>query len=144
MAEININDLEEYDFGNAQRGDTVIVATINYGELQSFTLCSVKSVSPKRGYVTLDHGLKYSKDGYEYGRDSFCRIRHHVLVDNKETREIVNSYMAQKNTALKIMTQIHRINIECLMKSTSDNCRTLSRDLDEILGGADDGRESHG
>ena len=138
MAEININDLEEYDFGNAQKGDTVIVATTSYGELQSFTLCSVKSVSPKRGYVTLDNGLKYSKDGYEYGRDSFCRINHWVFVDNKETRKTANSYMTQKNIARKIMVQIHRINIERLMKSTSDNCKRLSLALDKILKGADD------
>jgi hypothetical protein len=135
MAELNIKDLQEYDFKNAQKGDIVVVATINYGDLQSFTLCSVKSVSPKMGYVTLDNGLKYSKDGYEYGRDSFCRIRHSVLVDNEETREMAKAYMAQKNTARKIMAQIQKINIERLMKTTSDNCKKLSLVLDEILEG---------
>ena len=48
MAEISINDLIEYDFENAQKGNTVIVATIYYGELQSFETCLVKSVSPKK------------------------------------------------------------------------------------------------
>ena len=133
MAEININDLQEYDFKNAHKGDIVVVATINYGELQSFTLCSVKSVSPKMGYVTLDNGLKYSKDGYEYGRDSFSRNYHRVLVDNEETRKMANLYMAQKNIARKIMVQIREINTERLMKSTNDNCRMLSLILDEIL-----------
>lgn len=47
MAEININEFKEYNFKNAQKGDIVVVATINYGELQSFYLCLVKSVSPK-------------------------------------------------------------------------------------------------
>lgn len=133
MTEISINDLEEYNFENAQKGDTVVVATINYGELQSFELCSVKSVSPKRGDVKLDTGLKYSRKGYEYGRVAFSRIYHYVLVDNEETRKMVNSYMAQKNTARKIMVQIRKINIECLMKTTSDNCRMLSLVLGEIL-----------
>lgn len=137
MAEININDLEEYNFKNAQKGDTVVVATIHYGELQSFETCVVKSVSPKMGYVTLYNGLKYSKDGYEYGRDSFSTIYHRVLVDNEEIREMANSYMAQKDTARKIMAQIREINMERLMKSTNDNCRMLSLVLDEILEGGD-------
>lgn len=137
MAELNINDLQEYNFRNAQKGDIVIVATTSYGELQSFALRSVKSVSPKRGDVTLDNGLKYSKDGYEYGRGSFCTLSHHVVTDNEETRKMANSYMTQKNTARKIMTQIPKINIERLMKSTNDNCRKLSLVLDEILEGGD-------
>lgn len=137
MAEININDLQKYDFKNAQKGDKVVVATINYGELQSFEMCSVKSVSPKRGHVTLDNGLKYSKDGYEYGRGSFSRISHSVFVDGEENREIAKAYMAQKNTARKIMVQIQGITLERLMKSTSDNCRKLSLVLDEILEGGD-------
>lgn len=133
MAGININDLEEYNFENAQKGDIVVVATIGYGWLQSFEMCSVKSVSPKRRHVTLDNGLKYSKDGYEFGRESFSRIRHCVFVDNDETREMAKAYMAQKNTARKIMAQIQKINIERLMESTSDNCRKLSLVLDNIL-----------
>jgi hypothetical protein len=133
MEEISINDFEEYNFKNAQKGDIVVVATINYGELQSFETCLVKSVSPKMGYVTLDTGLKYSKDGYEYGRDSFSRIHHRVLVNNEETWEIAKAYMAQKDTAQKIMAQIQEINTERLMKSTSDNCRKLSLVLDKIL-----------
>jgi hypothetical protein len=137
MAEININDLQEYDFKNAQKGDIVVVATINYGELQSFETCLVKSVSPKMGYVTLDNGLRYSKDGYEYGRDSFSRNYHRVLVDNEEIREMVNSYTAQKDTARKIMTKIPKININRLMQNSSDNCRKLSLVLDEILEGGE-------
>lgn len=135
MAEININNLEGYDFKNAQKGDIVFVATINYGELQSFTLHPVKSVSPKKGYVTLDNDLKYSKDGYEYGRGSFSRISHQVLVDSEEVRKMANSYMAQKNTARNIITQLQKINMERLMKTTSTNCRRLSLILSEILEG---------
>jgi hypothetical protein len=85
------------------------------------------------GYVTLYNGLKYSKDGYEYGRDSFSRIYHRVLVNNEETWKIAKAYMAQKDTAQKIMAQIQEINTERLMKSTSDNCRKLSLVLDKIL-----------
>lgn len=142
MAKININGLEEYNFENAQKGDKVVVATISYGELQSFEMCSVKSVSPKRRHVTLDNGLKYSENGYEYGRESFSRIHHRVFVDSDETREIAKAYMAQKNTARKIMAQIRKINTERLMKTTNDNCRMLSLVLDEILEGtADDERK---
>ena len=135
MAEINVNDLEEYNFENAQ--DKVIVVTINYGELQSFETCLVKSVSPKMGYVTLDNGLKYSKDGYEYGRGSFCRILHRVLVDNEEIREMANSYMMHREIAQKIMGQIREISVRLMMKSTVDNCRKLSLALEEILEGGD-------
>jgi len=142
MTEINFNDLNKYDFENAQKGDKVIVATINHGELQSFDMCLVKSVSPKMGYVTLDNGLKYAKDGYEYGRDLYSRTYHRVFDDNEKIRGVVNSYISQKNIARKIMTQIQKINIECLMKTTSDNCRRLSLVLDEILEGAtNNGRE---
>lgn len=137
MAEININDFKEYNFRNAQKGDIVFVATINYGELQSFDICSVKSVSPKKMDVTLDNGLKYSKDGYEYRRPSFCQIHHRVLVDNEEVRKIAKAYMTQKNTARKIITQLQKINMERLMKSTNYNCMTLSLALDEILEGGD-------
>ena len=137
MAEININDFKEYNFRNAQKGDIVFVATINYGELQSFDICSVKSVSPKKMDVTLDNGLKYSKDGYEYGRSSFCQIHHRVLVDNEEVRKIAKAYMTQKNTARKIITQLQKIDMERLMKTTNDNCRKLYFVLDEILEGGD-------
>ena len=133
MAEININDLEEYNFENAQKGDKVVVATINYGELQSFEMCLVKSVTQKRRDVTLDNGLKYSENGYEYGRASFSRIYHRVFVGNEETREMAKAYMEQRDTAIKIVIQIQKINTERLMKSTSDNCRKLSLVLDEIL-----------
>lgn len=49
MAEININDFDAYGFENAQKKDTVIVATILYENLQSIDIHTVKSVSPKRG-----------------------------------------------------------------------------------------------
>ena len=137
MAEININDLEKYDFKKAQKGDRVVVATINYGEVQSFYLYSVISVSPKRHDVTLDNGLKYSKDGYEYGRDSFSRNCHRVLVDNEEIREMANSYMTHRKIAQKIMGQIREISVRLMMKSTVDNCRKLSLVLDEILEAGD-------
>lgn len=137
MAELNIDDLQEYNFKNAQKGDVVVVATISYSELQSFETCLVKSVSPKKRDVTLDNGLKYSKDGYEYGRVSFCRIHHRVFVDNEETREIANSYMAHREIAWKIMGQIREISVKLMMESTADNCRKLSLVLDEILDGGD-------
>lgn len=135
MAKISINDLIEYDFENAQKGNTVIVATINYGELQFYNLClvKVKSVSPKRGDVTLDNGLKFSKTGYEYGREPFCRIHHRVFVENEESREMAKAYTAQRKIVRKIMVQIQEINVERLMKTTSDNCKKLSLALDEIL-----------
>lgn len=133
MAEININDLKKYDFENAQKGDIVVVATINRGELQFFKTCLVKSVSPKMGYVTLDNGLKYSKDGYEYGRDSFSTISHCVLVGNKETREMANVYMMQYFSAQEIMAQIQKIDMSSLMKTTNDKCRRLNLVLSEIL-----------
>lgn len=133
MARINIDDLERYDFENAQKGDEVVVVTMNFGKLQSFDICLVKSVSPKKGYVTLDNDLKYSKEGYEYGRGSYNLIYHRVFVANKESREMVDSYKAQKNTAQKIMAQIQEINMERLMKTTNDNCRKLNLVLDEIL-----------
>ncbi len=137
MAKININDLKAYDFENAQKGNKVVVATISYGELQSFKTCLVKSVSLKRGYVTLDNGLKYSKYGYEYGRGSFSTISHCVFVDNEKNREIAKAYMSQRTTAREIMSQIRKINMERLMKTTGDNCRKLSFALDEILKGGD-------
>lgn len=83
--------------------------------------------------MTLDNGLKYSKDGYEYGRNSFSRISHRVLVDNEEIREIANKYMAHRKIAQKIMGQIREISVKLMMKSTVDNCRKLSLALDEIL-----------
>lgn len=137
MAEININDFQEYNFKNAQKGDIVIVATIYYDELQSFETCLVKSVSPKKCDVTLDNCLRYSKDGYEYGRDSFCRFYHRVLVDNEETREMIKAYMAHRDIAQKIMGQIREINVKLMMKSTADNCRKLSLALDKILEAGD-------
>lgn len=135
MAEININDLKEYDFKNAQKGDTVVVATIGYGELQFYNSClvKVKSVSPNRGDVTLDNGLKFSKTGYEYGREPFCRFHHRVFVENEESREMAKAYTAQRKIVRKIMVQIQEINVERMMKTTNDNCRMLSLVLDKIL-----------
>ena len=131
MTEININDFDAYDFENAQKKDTVIVATILYEDLQSIDIHTVKSVSPKRGDVTLDNNLKYSKTGYEYGRSSF--YNHLVFVYSEEKRKLVESYMTHRKIARKVMDQIREINIKLMMKNTVDNCRKLSFALDEIL-----------
>ena len=139
MAEININDFDAYDFENAQKKDTVIVATILYGDLQSIDIHMVKSVSPKRGDVTLDNNLKYSKTGYEYDRCSFCN--HLVFVYSEEKRELVESYMMHRKIAQKVMGQIRELNIKLMMKNTADSCRKLSFALDKILAGTDNGRD---
>lgn len=136
MAELNINDLEEYNFKNAQKGDTVIVAKLLYGDLHSIDICRVKGVSPKRGDVTLDNGLKFSKIGYEYGYP-FVSTNHYVFAYSEESKKLVEGYIAHRKIAQKIMGQIREISVKLMMKSTADNCRKLSLALEEILEAGD-------
>lgn len=137
-----LDSLEKYDFGEAKKGDKVIVATLNYGILQSFRFCTVKSVSHKLGRVTLDNGLRYSRDGYEYGRESFSTNTNLVFSYAEGNVEQVNNYLAREAMARKIIKQLRGITKEKLVDVPLDTLTKLNTMIAEVLNGrADDGRE---
>ena len=128
-----LDTLEKYDFEKANKGDKIIVATLNYGILQSFMFCTVKSVSSKLGRVTLDNGLRYSRDGYEYGRESFSTNTNLGFSYTKENVEQVNNYLAREAMARKIMKQRREITKEKLMDMSLDILMKLNTMIEEVL-----------
>ena len=130
-----LNGFERYDFEKASKGDKVIVATLNFGKLQSLEFHTVKSVSLKLGRVTLDNDLKYSKDGREYGRDSF--VRNIVFSSTKESDGQVNDYLDREVIARRIMNRLPKITKEKLIGVSQDTLAELDTTLKEVLRRAD-------
>lgn len=130
-----LNRFKRYDFEKANKGDKVIVATLNFGKLQSLEFHTVKSVSLKLGRVTLDNDLKYSKDGREYGRDSF--VRNIVFSRTKESVGQVNEYLSREVIARRIMNRLPEITKEKLMVVSQEYLAELDIALKEVLRRAD-------
>ena len=100
---IEISKLSEYDLNNAKAGDKVIIGYNEYSALWSFKEATIKSVSPKRGDITLSNGSKYRKDGRKMGVGKWdFGYRDTLFSVSKENIKIINSYMISKNKANEI------------------------------------------
>ena len=139
---IDISKLSEYDLNNAKAGDKVIVGYIEYSALWRFEETIVKSVSLKRGYITLSNGNKYRKDGRKMcvGRwDSAYRDT--FFSDSKENIKIINSYLISKkeaNEIIKWLCEFEKQGFKMLYDLPEDKISVLHKTLQEIFGAEND------
>ena len=139
---IDISKLSEYDLNNAKAGDKVIVGYKEYSELWDFEETTVKSVSPKRGYITLSNGNKYRKDGRKM---CVCRwdfaYRDTLFSGSKENIKIINSYRISRNEAHKIikwLCELEKQGFKMLYDLPEDKISVLHKTLQEIFGAEND------
>ena len=110
--EININELKLYDCANAKAGDKVIYAYMSsWGISWSFTAHTIKSVSPKRGDITLDDRFKskFDKYGRLSGRGRYDMSRSLLLEYNEDNLKKVNAYIKYDKLLLKTKERLEKL-----------------------------------
>lgn len=139
---IDISKLSEYDLNNAKAGDKVIIGYNEYSALWSFKEVTIKSVSPKRGDITLSNGSKYRKDGRKMGVGTWDFCYSDTLFSvSKENIKIINSYMISKTKANEIekwLCEIEPQGFKMLYDLPEDKISVLHKTLQEIFGDEDD------
>jgi hypothetical protein len=139
---LDISKLSEYDLNNAKAGDKVIIGYNEYSDLWCFQEVTIKSVSSKRGDITLSNGSKYRKDGKKMG---VGRWDFHFSDDFFEYTQgnikAINSYMATKNKANKIIKwfgELEKQGFKMLYDLPEDKISVLHKTLQEIFGAEND------
>ena len=142
---IDISKLSEYDLNNAKAGDKVIIGSSNsygYSSEWSFNISTIKSVSAKRGDITLANGKRYKKDGCKIG---VGRWDSHYGDDffeyTQENIKVIKRYMVSKNEANEIIRWFRKIEkqgFKMLYDLPEDKIDILHKTLQEIFGDEDD------
>lgn len=138
---LDINKLSKYDLTNVKVGDKVIVGYNEYSTLWNFEETIVKSVSLKRGYITLSNGNKYQKDGRKMG---VGRWDFHFSDDFFEYTqgniEVINSYIISKKKAKEIvkwLCEIEKQGFKMLYDLPEDKINVLYTTFKEVFGEED-------
>jgi hypothetical protein len=135
---LDISKLSKYDLNNVKAGDKVIVGYNEYSALWNFEETIVKSVSLKRGYITLSNGNKYRKDGRKMGVGKWdFGYRDTLFSVSKENIKIINSYIISKNKAneiVKWLCEIEKQGFKMLYDLPEDKISVLHKTLQEIFG----------
>lgn len=114
--EINIDELKLYDCANAKTGDKVIYAYMSsWGIDWSFTPYTIKSVSPKRGDITLDDRFKskFDKYGHLAGRGRYDTSQSLLLEYSENNLKKINPYIGYKKLFFKIKEQLEKLRNNC-------------------------------
>ena len=133
----NENKVSKYDLTNAKVGDKIIVGHCYDYSLWRFDEVAIKSVSPKRGDITLSNGSRYQKDGRKmgvgrwdshYGDDFFECTQGNIRV--------INSYIVSKNEADEIVNwfrEIEKQGFKMLYDLPEDKINILHETMTEIF-----------
>lgn len=132
-------NLSKYDLTNAKAGDKIIVGNYNYS-FWSFKEVTIKSVSPKRGDITLSNGSKYQKDERKIGVSKW-NLQHYS--DNffeytQENIKAINGYMISMNEANEIIDwfrEIEKRGFKMLYDLSEEEISVLHKTMMEIFGG---------
>ena len=114
--EININELKLYDCANAKAGDKVIYAYMSsWGITWSFTAHTIKSVSPKRGDITLDDRFKskFDKYGRLSGKGRYDTSQSLLLEYSEDNLKKINSYIEYNKLFSKIKERLEKLRNNC-------------------------------
>jgi hypothetical protein len=132
---LDMANLSKYDLINAKVGDKIIVGHDNY-PLWSFKEVTIKSVSPKRGDITLSNGSRYQKDGRKMGVGRWDN--HYALFEyTQENIAIINSYISARNEAgyiVQLFRKIETQGFKMLYDLPEDKISVLHKTLQEIFG----------
>ena len=134
---LDIGKLSKYDLNNAKVGDKVIVGySYNYS-LWRFDEATIKSVSPKRGDITLSNGSRYQKDGRKMGVGRWdSHYSDNFFEYTRGNIEVINSYVTSKNKAneiIKWFREIEKQGFKMLYDLPEDKIDTLHETMMEVF-----------
>ena len=102
--------VSKYDLNNAEVGDKVIVGYRNDGPLWSFKEVTIKSISPKRGDITLSNGSRYQKDGRKIGGSRWdLHYSDNFFEYTQGNIEVISNYRVSKNKVNEILHWLVKI-----------------------------------
>ena len=134
---LDIDNLSKYDLNNAEVGDKVIVGYRNYGSLWSFKEVTIKSISPKRGDITLSNGSRYQKDGRKIGGSRWdLHYSDDFFEYTQGNIEVITSYMVSKNEAneiIKWVREIEKQSFEMLYDLSEEEISVLHKTMKGIF-----------
>lgn len=114
--EINIDELKLYDCANAKTGDKVIYAYMSsLGYSWSFTGYTIKSVSPKRGDITLDDRFKskFDKYGCLAGKGRYDTSQSLLLEYSEDNLKKINPYIEYNKLFFKTKERLEKLCNNC-------------------------------
>lgn len=133
---LNMNNLSKYDLANAKVGDKIIVGCDNLS-LWSFKEVTIKSVSPKRGDITLSNGSKYQKDGRKMGVGRWDpHYSDNFFEYTRGNIEVINNYMVSKNKAneiIKWLCEIEKQGFKMLYDLSEEDISVLHKTMKKIF-----------
>lgn len=142
---LDMNNLSKYDLTNAKAGDKVIVGYDNsYGHsVWTFNEATIKSVSPKRGDITLSNGKRYQKNGRKMGVMSRWDFHYsdNFFEYTQGNIEVINNYtkgVNKINDLLKYFMKIEKQGFKMLYDLPEDKISVLHKTLQEIFGAEND------
>ena len=139
---LDISKLSEYDLNNAKAGDKVIVGYCYDAPLWRFNEVTIKSVSPKRGDITLSNGSRYKKDGRKMGVGRWdLHYSDDFFEYTQGNIEVINRYMVSKNEANMVISWLREIEIQgfkMLYDLPEDKISVLHKTLQKIFGAEND------
>ena len=130
--------LSKYDLNNAKAGDKVIVGYCYDAPLWRFNEVTIKSVSPKRGDITLSDGKRYQKDGRKMGVGRWNRhYGDNFFEYTQENIATINSYIEARNEAGYIVQLFRKIEMQgfkMLYDLPEDKINVLYTTFKEVFG----------
>ncbi len=110
--DINLDDLEKYDTEHAKKGDKLICGYRSYyGSHWTFGTYTIKSVSAKRGDITLDDraGTRFDKYGCRLGRARYDTSSDILLECSEGNVTEINKYTEHNNLVRKTCEALEKL-----------------------------------
>jgi hypothetical protein len=136
---LDMNNLSKYDLTNAKAGDKVIVGHDNdYGHsVWRFNEATIKSVSPKRGDITLSNGSRYQKDGRKMGVGRWdLHYSDNFFEYTQGNIEVIGRYITSEKKANEIICWFRKIEkqgFKMLYDLPEDKINILHKTMTEIF-----------
>ena len=140
--ELDKSKFKLYDLDKAKVGDKIIIGRCYDYPLWSFDEVTIKSISPKRGDITLSNGKRYQKDGRKIGVDRWeSHYGDDFFEHTQENIAIINSYLKAMNEAgyiVQLFREIEKQGFQMLYNLPEDKISVLHKTLQEIFGAEND------
>lgn len=133
---LDTDKLIRYNLSNVKVGDKVIIGNCFDPPLWNFTETTVKSVSQKRGDITLANGNRYRKDGYKMGSGRWGRFYSDIFFEcSEDNMQIINNYIEIQSKAEGIVAWINNVGKCCFEKLYAlpeEKISTIYRALEDL------------
>ncbi len=136
--ELDKSKFKLYDLDKAKVGDKIIVGRCYDYPLWSFDEVTIKSISPKRGDITLSNGKRYQNDGRKIGVGRWeSHYGDGFFEHTQENIAIINSYIRAMNEARYIVHLFGKIEAQgfkMLYNLPEDKISAIHATFKEIFG----------